>query len=101
MYHNSISETEMIFTRWSHFHRPTHAVVAAQLPADYLLPAEARDSLAPTAGATSRAGRATKVLLAHKAGWVDMFALADMLAHIVDFQADYFCCSMHLVVSPV
>ena len=73
-----------------------HADVASQLPADYPLPAVARDSLALTAGVSNRAGRATKALPARKAGWVDMFARADMLAHIVDFQVDYFCCSMHL-----
>ena len=84
----------MIFTRWSHFHRPIHADVAAQLPAGYLLLAVIPDSLAPNAEVSNRAGRATKALLARKAHWVDMLTLIGMLGHIVDFRVDYFCCSM-------
>ncbi len=51
-----------------------HAGVVFQLPAGYLVPVVAPDALAPGAGATSWARKATKALLAHKAHWVDMFA---------------------------
>lgn len=74
MCHISISGTKMIFTRWSHFYRPIHAGVAVQPPAQYLVPAAVRNSLALTAGVSNWAGRATKALLARKAGLVDMFA---------------------------
>ena len=51
-----------------------HAGVVVQLPPAYLVPGVAPDFLAPAAEVTSKAGRATKALLARKAGWVDMFA---------------------------
>ena len=50
-----------------------HADVAVQLP-ECLVPVVVLDFLALTAGVSNRAGRATKALLARKAGWVDMFA---------------------------
>lgn len=74
MYHISISGTNMIFTRWSHFRWPIHAGVAAQLPAEYWFLAVVPDFLTLTAGVSNRADRVTKALPVGKAGWVDMFA---------------------------
>ena len=69
----------MIFSRWSHFHRPIHADVAVQLPAEYRFLAVIPESLAPTAEAANRAVGVAKAVLAGKADRVDMLAdIADL-----------------------
>ena len=79
----------MIFTRWSHFHRPIHADVAVQLPAEYRFLAVIPESLAPTAEAANRAVGVAKAVLAGKTDSIDM------LSDSVDLQADNFRRAMH------